>query len=351
MALITISRDNFLHNIDCFKNHIEKVNKHMTLAIVLKDNAYGHGLWLMAKLCLESGIKDIFIKNFDELERIKDIATQFNSITCLYGMPINEDFNTDNTNVVIHKISDIDTLKGIIPKREIHIELKVNIGMNRNGLSKDMLIPTFQKALDSNFIVKGVFGHNGFGDNDDINFNKQLQNFTDIKNLVKDFCNKNGIPQPRFHSLNTSGLMRVSKSNEDIARVGIGLYGYSHSEAVHMELKPILRLYAHKITTQRLRRGDSVGYGGTTKIENDIDISTYDIGYGDGFYRVNERRELKTPSGLKILPTSSMDCISVFSNEEKICLMDNAKYIGNVFDTISYEVLTRLSPFIPRKVV
>jgi len=43
-----------------------------------------------------------------------------------------------------------------------------------------------------------------------------------------------------------------------------------------------------------------------------------------------------------------MDFISLESDKEQICVFDNAQEAAGQFGTISYEIITALSPFIER---
>ena len=85
MAQITLNAQHFKHNFNLIANHINRVsNKHCKVAIVLKDNAYGHGLLEMAHLAKQNGINNVFVKNHTEA---KIIAPFFESISVLYGLP------------------------------------------------------------------------------------------------------------------------------------------------------------------------------------------------------------------------------------------------------------------------
>jgi len=53
MAYITLNKDNFFYNLDIIANKTKNRDK---IALVLKDNAYGHGLCEIAKLAFEYGI-------------------------------------------------------------------------------------------------------------------------------------------------------------------------------------------------------------------------------------------------------------------------------------------------------
>jgi len=76
-------------------------------------------------------------------------------------------------------------------------------------------------------------------------------------------------------------------------------------------------------------------------------VSSYDIGYGDGWLR----RPYTLPCGKRIVGRVSMDSISVEGDDESICIFDDAAVAAKQLGTISYEVTTRLSPYIERVVV
>ena len=107
--------------------------------------------------------------------------------------------------------------------------------------------------------------------------------------------------------------------------------------------------------SKKLPKGSKIGYGGKGITEEATIISTYDIGYGDGFFRFKGKQgKLCTAEGYVILPQVSMDCFSCVSQKERICVFNNAYQITEIFDEIlhdPYEILTSLSPFIKRTVI
>ncbi|NCB14310.1 MAG: alanine racemase, partial [Erysipelotrichia bacterium] len=99
------------------------------------------------------------------------------------------------------------------------------------------------------------------------------------------------------------------------------------------------------------KKGQSVGYGGTFTAKENMIVSTYDIGYGDGFLRLNERASYTTPKGYKILGRVSMDNLSLDTNEENVCIFDDVTALAKVHDTITYEITTTLNPNIEKEIV
>ena len=338
------------------------------LALVMKDNAYGHGLLQIAQLAKENDIDCVFVKNYDEALALQGI---FSHITILYG-----EAPLDCASNIYRSIASLESLKKLekdfqsFPKKidlPLGIELKCNIGMNRNGIQKDDLDEAFEILArligEKSIRLVGVFAHNGYGDNGGAeaqDFAKSQANFYEIKRRLRDFCNALQIPLPRFHSLSTTGALREKAQAktqkyepelcDTLVRIGIGAYGYHTAEfPLGITLKPVLSLWASKIATQKLHKGDKIGYGGASIVSKDGTFSTYDVGYGDGLFRLGKgMSKLHCASGEEILPVMSMDCFSCESKREEICVFSDVGEFARVFGTIPYVILTHLSPFIPR---
>ena len=131
---------------------------------------------------------------------------------------------------------------------------------------------------------------------------------------------------------------------DDFARCGIAIYGYHEMEKSFGDfpLKTVLKLYAQKISSRELKKGARVGYGGVGKLQNKSIVSTYDIGYGDGFFR-NIYPD--------ILGRVSMDSFSMISDKDEVCIIKDAKEIAKQNNTISYDVLVKLNSKIKRVIV
>lgn len=340
MAEIRLDSQAFFHNIQLLGTRVGRER----VAVVLKDNAYGHGLLEMAQLSQRAGIQSAFVKNATEA---KLITPYFREVTALYGDI--EAQAPDSIHLAVHSLEQIARLPG-----NRSVELKVDTGMNRNGIALHELPQALELIKNRSLALRGVMAHNGYGDDFGTEFFIQQRRFGEVKNRVKDFVKTHGLPMPRFHSLSSSGGWRAKENDDDLVRFGIAIYGYLCADSSligEVDLRPVLSLWGHKITTKRLPQGSRIGYGGMSVLATEASISTYDVGYGDGFYRLNERHTLTTPTGEPILPRVSMDCMSILSEREELCLMNNAREIATMFETIPYEVLTRLSPSLKRVIL
>jgi alanine racemase len=232
------------------------------------------------------------------------------------------------------------------------VELKVNTGMNRNGINMNELDEAFKLIKTYGLELEAVFTHHGCADEINEFYELQKNNFAKVKEISMELTNKHGFKSLRFHSCNSAALFRERDFNDDMARVGIAAYGCMElpEEINKVEFKPVLSLYAKKISSRTLNNGDAVGYGATFKAQKSCNVGNYDFGYGDGFLR-SASNNYKTPKGVELIGRISMDNSSFLSEDDELLVFDDAREVSKSANTISYEVLTSLKPSIKRKII
>lgn len=337
MAKILISKENLFHNLDLISKHAGSKEK---VAIVLKDNAYGHGLLEIAQLCNEFGITKAVVRNLEEALKIEKL---FDDILILAQRNIHTYSHTFH--IALNSLDDMDNLPH---GSKVHI--KVDTGMHRNGILPKELQEAILGLKKRNITISGIFTHHRSADNLSTDFFWQSSIFRDIKENVKNLCEELSLAIPSFHSCNSSALFRHNNFNEDFARVGIAAYGYIENDSTFNlpNLKPVLSLWANKLSTRVIQKDQYIGYGATYQAKEEMTVSTYDVGYGDGLLRLNENQEYITPKGYRILGRVSMDNISLNTKEEEVCIFEDARELAKIQDTISYEITTTLSRDIKR---
>lgn len=337
MSFISISKKALLNNISVIssKAPIEKIY------VVLKDNAYGHGLELIADLCASYGIRHAVVRDAKEARLV---ASKFDSVLVLAEA---DDFNApSNVQFAINSLNAISKIP-----QNTKVQLKVDSGMHRNGVGANELESALEKIIASGLEIMGVFSHLRSADELSTESFWQEKNFKAIKQRVVDFCAANSVETPVFHLQNSAGLFRNGSLGEfDMARVGIALYGYMQMPSAFAKepLQPVLSLWADRLSSRNVSSGQAVGYGAVGKVQKDMSVSIYDIGYADGFLRVKTNGDYTLPNGSKLLGRVSMDNICVTSSDEQICVFDNAEALADRYGTISYEILVRLNPNIKR---
>ena len=327
MAYLKINRENFFYNLNEIALKTGSVDK---IAIVLKDNAYGHGLNIMAKLSSSFGVTTAVVRDEYEANEIYEL---FDSIIILNGKATqNRKFR-----FTINSIEDIQNAQ-----KYSKIDLKIDTGMHRNGVSVKELDEALRLVVDKELHLVGVMTHYRSADDLSSEFFWQKKVFEEVKEFVLD----RGFKGVEFHSHNSAALFRQTSFSEDLARVGLAAYGYLEIDSSFSvpELRPVKSLYAKRVSTRELSKSQRVGYGGTFTASKNMIVSTYDLGYGDGWPRAVDLDPYILPKGSKVLGRVSMDFISVESVEDDICIMDNAKDLAKYLNTIVYEVLTSTEP-------
>jgi len=334
MAFIKINKQNFYHNLNQIALKTGSVDK---IAIVLKDNAYGHGLELMAKLASEFGIKHAVVRKILEAELIRSL---FETVLVLSDTIIKDEVYS----FAINTLEDIKQAQ-----KGAKVELKVDTVMHRNGIALDEIDEALSLIKEQKLNLVGVMTHFRSADELSSELFWQQKRFEAVKERVKNA----GFIDVRFHSYNSAAILRTKSFDEDLVRVGIGAYGYNElpSSFDKVELKPVMGLHAKKVSSRVLKASERIGYGGDFTAPKEMLVSTYDLGYGDGWCRGDSTQPYVTSEGLPILGRVSMDFVILASDKDEVCIMDDAQVAAKQFGTISYEVTTALSIDIPKEVI
>jgi alanine racemase len=193
MGYIKLSKKAFFHNLGAI---VEKAGSISKVALVLKDNAYGHGLAEIAKLAKEYGIKRAVVRNIDEAKKIKEY---FDYILILADLPDEKmDFN--------FSINQIEDLKKI-PKNS-KVELKIDTGMHRNGLMPFEIKDAFGIIKKRELLLEGVFTHFRSADELSSELFWQDKVFDEVKKEILKLSSEYNFKIPHFHSCNSAALFR-----------------------------------------------------------------------------------------------------------------------------------------------
>ncbi len=338
MAYITLDKQHFFNNLDIIAKQTKSRDK---IALVLKDNAYGHGLCEMASLAKEYGLTRAVVQFEHEALEIEDF---FEYILILADTP------KSPTEKFYYTINELQMIEKLPPSTQI--ELKVNTGMNRNGIEMDELEDALVMIQKNDLQLRAIFTHHGCADEENGFYEMQKKNFEYLKLKAEILLKDLDLPQVVFHSSNSAALFREQDCHEDMARVGIAAYGLLElpfvSEAKN--LQAVLALYASRLSTRKVKKGSCIGYGASIMMQEDALVSNYDFGYGSGFLRGCSNTYV-TPEGVPLVGKISMDNASFVSGLDELLIFNDASKLTNYVDTISYEVLTSLKPHLKRKII
>lgn len=334
MASIKLSREALRHNLDIIAHQIGGKDK---IAVVLKDNAYGHGAVMIAQAVKEYGVKNAVVRL--ECEAL-EIADFFDRILILADFPacINKQFT--------YAVNSLESISQF--PRGTQVELKIDTGMHRNGIDPFTLAEAFAQMAAQGLICNGVFTHYRSADTLSSEWYWQRKAFEGLKAQALELSKKYGWT-PRFHASNSAGTFR-SRCSDDIVRVGIALYGCLEMETTlpQPDLKPVLSLWGNRLATRLLKAGQRIGYNGTYAAQEDEVISIYDVGYADGLNRLASNRFI-TPEGIALRGRISMDSAAFSGDADELMIFRNANEYARAVGTIGYEILACLDKDLKRE--
>ena len=335
MGTIKLSREALIHNLDIIAHQVGGKDK---IAVVLKDNAYGHGAEMIAEAASEYGVNQAVVRLEREAE---EIVKYFDNVLILGQKPthIHPKFS-----YAINSLEEISAYPS-----GARVELKIDTGMHRNGISHEQLEAAFEKMAKRGLICIGIMSHLRAADTLSSEWFWQRQNFDRIKQKADLLAQKFGW-KLRFHISNSAGTFRSTECRDDIVRVGIALYGCLQMDTSLPQplLKSVLSLWGDRMATRVLKAGERVGYNGLYEALADEVVSTYDLGYANGLDRLASNH-YTTPEGVALRGRISMDSASFSSDAEQLKIFDNANDYANAVGTIGYEILACLDKDLKRE--
>lgn len=332
MSELVLNRSAYIHNLTKI---CAKAGGKDRVILVLKDNAYGHGAALVGREAASYGIKFCAVKNEAEARELEPF---FEHILILSHIPTGGE-----SEQFIYAVNDISLIAKFKQGARVHIA--VDTLMHRNGVAIDEVRAACEAALVHGLQICGAFTHFRSAEELSSDYFVQRQNFAAVKVVVREICGGSNLT---FHSHNSAATERFGELADECVRVGIAAYGYAQFDE-SLELKRVASLWAHKVSGRVLKKGQCAGYGAKFCASEDMKIAVYDLGYGDGLLRYAGEGKLKTAGGQRLLGKMSMDSFCCEDVGDKICVFDDARVWADFFGTISYDVLTKLSPSINRR--
>ncbi len=323
MATVYINKTNLFKNL----SKISSINPN--ILAVIKDNAYGHGIITISKLLKEFGIKRVCVRNNNEAEIIKGFFEEI--------LVFNPKTNRNAVNIS-YAINSLSQLK---KNRHPYIHLKINTGMNRNGIEIEEVEEALNLILEKNFELRGVFSHFCCSEEENTDTFIQYQKFKELREKIIKFCQKHSLKTPYFHLANSTALSKLPDTF-DYVRPGIAIYGGIE------EYEPVMSLVADAVSIREIEN-DGVGYNKTFFSKEKVKLTTIDIGYADGIPYFRHGCKLKDTQAVGKI---SMDYMSVLGKFKKeVVVFDDIKEFVKNFDTITYDILVKISPRIKRVVI
>lgn len=275
---VEISKSALLHNLRI----LESFAPPWGIAPVLKSNAYGHGVILVAGvLKSEKNIPFFAVDSYFEARVIRDAGIT-KKILILGHTPL-DTMKKNKNNGISFAVSSLEQLKAFVQeKADQNVHVKFDTGMHRQGISHteiEAAIRLMQQMPHGQ--VEGVFSHFADADTTDSVLTKeQIARWNELaKRLQKE------IPAIRYyHMANSSGFRYAGDIVANVGRSGNMLYG-TNSGRLPAAFRPALKMTSIISEIRTIETGEAVGYNGTFLAEHPMTIATVPAGYYEGITR------------------------------------------------------------------
>lgn len=279
LVKVVVSAQAIRHNLHAYQNKY----RHLSFAPVLKANAYGHGLVQVGKIVDAENIPFIMVDSYYEAFVLRREGIKKKLLLLGYNTP--EQVLDKPLKDVSICITSLDQLKKFVSvlKRAQNFHLKVDTGMNRQGLSTEE-IPQAIQLIQSNpyFIVEGLATHFAEADG-------ETTDFTDAQiavwNDTVDMYSKQFNSLKFTHAGASAGAGHSQKFKANVNRLGIALYGFNTSPHEDLQLQPALEMYTVISGVKKTEPGQKVGYGTTFEVKRPSQLATIPVGYYEGVDR------------------------------------------------------------------
>ena len=342
-----------------------KLHAKVKLLGVVKAFAYGSYMIVVAKKLEALGVDYLAVAYVKEgiLLREAGITTP---ILVLHPQPVNfEELINQCLEPSLYSPRVLKKFLSVAQKKkqkEYPVHLKFNTGLNRLGFWENDVSYIMDVIRAQNEInIKGLLSHLAASEDDqerDFSLH-QIATFKKISASFKKELNYS----PICHMLNTSGILNFPDAQFDMVRSGIGLYGYGNHPEFDKKLKPIATLKTVISQLHKIEPGESVGYNRAFTSDHYRITATLPLGHADGIGRqygggssyvfVNDRPAPiigNVCMDMIMIDVTNIDCKE---GDEVIVFGENysAEHLAKSANTISYEILTAISPRVKRYIL
>jgi alanine racemase len=336
---------------------------------VVKADAYGHGAVAVARTALEAGAARLGVAIPEEA-----IPLRAAGIACpilVLGPIAPEQADLVAAHGLDQCVSDLSQAEALSRAargsgRVLDLHVKVDTGMGRVGIRPREVREVAEKILALPSVrLAGLMTHFAEAEAEEPDFaREQLARFAEAARDVSAVL-QGGMPIR--HAANSAALLFLPQARLDLVRPGIMLYGCHPRGRRHPAepaLRPALRLRTAISQLKDVPRGAGVSYGRTFVASRDIRVATLPIGYADGVGRLlsNRGHVLLRGRRVPIIGRVCMDMTMVdVTDLPEVSVGDEAVLIGRqgaeeitadevaeLQGTISYEILCRIGPRVPR---
>ncbi|WP_324194057.1 alanine racemase [Nocardia blacklockiae] len=281
-----VDLDAIAHNVRVLAEHAGDA----AVMVVVKADAYNHGAVPVARAALAAGAAELGVTTVAEALHLRaagidaPILSWLNTSDADYAAAIAADVEIGVSSVAhLRAVERAARATG----RTATVTLKVDTGLNRNGLSSaeyPQALRLLRELTDERVLrLRGMFSHLARADEPQHPANDmQRDRFLEAIAVAKD----HGLQPELVHLANSAATLTRPDLAFDMVRPGIAAYGLSPvPEISDFGLRPAMTFQARIALVKDVAAGEGVSYGHEWVAPRATTVALVPAGYADGVFR------------------------------------------------------------------
>lgn len=322
-------------------------------AAAVKANAYGLGLEPVARALSDAGCNTFFVAMAEEGVALRKLLP--NATIYVLNGPEKNIISELQEYALSPVLNSLDQIRLWKAAKGGKCALHLDTGMARLGLSEVEITqlesdPTLLEGIDLQLIMSHLANADR---RQDEMAQQQRARFEAARARL-------GLTRLPASLANSAGIFHGEDFHYDMVRPGLALYGGTPIQTEANPMQPVVTVRAQILQTRTVEKDEPVGYGAAFHAADKSLIATCAIGYADGYPRAlsHQGHACLENKPVPVIGRISMDLVTLdVSDVPTAKAGDWVTFLGNgitVDDlaakagTAAYEILTGLSPRIPR---
>jgi alanine racemase len=255
---VLVSRKKFLDNIQ----HIRRLVAPSKVCVVMKANAYGHGLAALAPVAVEAGADMIGICTNPEAETIRRLGLKIPLLRLRMALDAEMDESVRDLDIE-EQVGTTDAAEylsaaGVRRGRAVNVHLDIDTGMGRSGFFPEQIATIRDVMKLPGLHIAGVMSHFPTADAADLARTTEL--IARMERFLAELAPPDNV---LIHTHNSAATVRLTSQRRGMVRVGA----------------------AWVAQLRDVPKGRTVGYGGLFTTVRDSKVAGLPVGFGEGYPR------------------------------------------------------------------
>lgn len=356
------------------------------LGVVVKADAYGHGLALASRALLAGGADWLVVNSLPEAEALRQAGIEA-PLHVVGNVPVFQAERAVRAGVrmVVYDAEVVKAIAGAARAagKVVPLHVKVETGNHRQGLELPEALALGRMIQRTEGVhLEGVATH--YADIEDTTDHRfAMAQVGRFEEAMAAFASE-GLAVPIPSTANSAATILWPRTHGRLVRVGIAAYGLWPSTETYAaalalpeqrdgrggflpELRPALSWRARVTQVKTVPAGAWIGYGRTYRCTHATRIAIVPVGYHEGYDRRLSNLAHALVGGVRA-PVRGRVCMNMAmidvsdvpdakvgqvvtllgrDGEERVSAEDLARWCG----TINYEIVSRIHPVVPRVAV